>query len=365
MGQYRRGDEVWTIERPALDRIVTIDPDGTIREERLASAQLAQTKFNVLINKHVRDGWKLVAEEHVAAAPKPPVTYGARNEGLEAAIIADPLAIDPRLIYGDWLQAQGDPRGDHIARTAAALADPKLEDRLEQMLSGFKLRQYFWGELFGRPDVGATIRWGFIDEISIGDESAPNRDHVRDILAFDDVRLVTSIAYGSDDANQLAHSVKHIVEHAPLALRKVRLGNTVDLDLASLAPRLARLHELDLYTRTRIASTLPAARELTALTIAIHDNAIVSPLIAWLESSPKLEHLHFRQRSDAAWLRRIADGPLAAQLVTLAFATITPAIADAFFELREAFPKLRKLQGARGELTNEQVYELGDTYDNW
>src|SRR5688572_21924126 len=51
--------------------------------------------------------------EPVEPAPAPLVVH--RNRELEDQIAEDPLAVEPYLVYADWLQAQGDPRGELIA----------------------------------------------------------------------------------------------------------------------------------------------------------------------------------------------------------------------------------------------------------
>ncbi len=61
----------------------------------------------------------------------------ARNEDLERAILVDPTAVEPYLIYGDWLQQQGDPRGELIAIQHARLKSPRsraLKKREAEML---------------------------------------------------------------------------------------------------------------------------------------------------------------------------------------------------------------------------------------
>ena len=40
------------------------------------------------------------------------MSFPAVETDLLAAIAAEPDAIEPRLIYGDWLQARNDPRGE-------------------------------------------------------------------------------------------------------------------------------------------------------------------------------------------------------------------------------------------------------------
>ncbi|MCX5742900.1 MAG: TIGR02996 domain-containing protein, partial [Proteobacteria bacterium] len=58
-----------------------------------------------------------------AAIDRTPVARH-QNPDLEAAIAAEPGAIAPYLVYGDWLQERGDPRGPLIAIQAARRAAP-------------------------------------------------------------------------------------------------------------------------------------------------------------------------------------------------------------------------------------------------
>ena len=53
------------------------------------------------------------------APPEPIVELDATGEELRAAVFADPRADEPRLIYADYLQSRGDPRGELIALQVA------------------------------------------------------------------------------------------------------------------------------------------------------------------------------------------------------------------------------------------------------
>ena len=74
----------------------------------------------------------------------------ARDEALEAAIAADPSRPEPWRVYSDWLQQQGDPRGELIA-VQSALATTKgpewgrLKVRELQLLEGHA--EHFYGPL--------------------------------------------------------------------------------------------------------------------------------------------------------------------------------------------------------------------------
>ncbi len=64
----------------------------------------------------------------LGAGPPPPGPPAVRNRELEAVIAADPSAIEPYLVYADWLLERGDPRGELIVlhhRMASAGPDDR------------------------------------------------------------------------------------------------------------------------------------------------------------------------------------------------------------------------------------------------
>src|ERR1043165_6551684 len=96
----------------------------------------------------------------------------ARNADLEAAIVADPEDEGPYLVYADWLQSRGDPRGEliivlHALATARGPAWAKLRIREQELLSRY--RQVLLGPASGNHDTGRfDWRRGFIDRMSTG-----------------------------------------------------------------------------------------------------------------------------------------------------------------------------------------------------
>ena len=81
------------------------------------------------------------------------------------AILANPEDEAPRLIYADWLEERGDPRGEFL-RVENALANltrgnargPALRDRLKQ------LRQSIgdeWPALVDRTPIEGCVRFAF------------------------------------------------------------------------------------------------------------------------------------------------------------------------------------------------------------
>lgn len=106
------------------------------------------------MNGGERDGWAM--------------TY---DDAFLQAILENPDDDTPRLIYADWLEERGDPRGEFIriqCQLAVMSADDERRSLLEQHERELLARhQYRWlREL--RPLVsGWTFRRGFLDAISV------------------------------------------------------------------------------------------------------------------------------------------------------------------------------------------------------
>lgn len=90
-----------------------------------------------------------------------------RNPELEAAIEKEPDNLDTYLVYGDWLQEQGDPRGELIALQCMAHGLPRKQAR-EYLEPARELlvrhEELLLGGLIG---FRYKVKWrlGFIDEL--------------------------------------------------------------------------------------------------------------------------------------------------------------------------------------------------------
>jgi hypothetical protein len=114
MGRYVRDGKSWSIDR-ADTTITLVNPDGTTTVEDLPSRQIAAMRFNILIDQHVRAGWRLERGEADVPPPAPrlppqPVVHDLRNVELERAIEADPEAREPYIMYGAASSSRYMPR---------------------------------------------------------------------------------------------------------------------------------------------------------------------------------------------------------------------------------------------------------------
>src|SRR5512147_760235 len=85
---------------------------GRTTTRTYTSVGVAEAQHDELVQGKLRAGYQLV-EPPVAGASEP--TTGAAAAALEASIVADPSDTAAYAVYADWLQRQGDPRGELIA----------------------------------------------------------------------------------------------------------------------------------------------------------------------------------------------------------------------------------------------------------
>jgi uncharacterized protein (TIGR02996 family) len=85
------------------------------------------------------------------------------GDELLAAVIADPDDVDRRLVYADWLMAQGDPQGEliQLCERRRSHPDPSLDARIEELEAAY--RERIAGELAQR--VNFRIDCGLVTKI--------------------------------------------------------------------------------------------------------------------------------------------------------------------------------------------------------
>jgi uncharacterized protein (TIGR02996 family) len=183
---------------------------------------------------------------------------------LEAIIEANPDDVDAYHVYSDWLQSQGDPRGEWIALQAAAHRDPddkKLEQRAGRYFD--KHADALLGSLHEkhREDLALTWRHGFVRDARLGASSDEVFALLRELLAHPSSRFLQSITFVR------GHDVDAIVdvllaERRPATLAELRLVNLEDEHVEKLRAVFPRLHRsLDIEWRTLLGE-IAAQRKL-------------------------------------------------------------------------------------------------------
>lgn len=210
----------------------------------------------------------------------------ARNPDLEAAITAHPLDRDPYLVFADWLQQQGDPRGELMSLQLAG-----KDEAAEAFLA--KHEEYFLGPLAAHklvydeggnnsvsslrtPEQEAAwqqihtqaFRWrnGFIHflRLSHDEDQLPKKfdgtlaDILDQVLDHPSGRFIVEVAFhgnGNLNDDNLQPLIDKLAEKAPATLRKLTLGDNIDQiswhhvgSLAPLWPSVPHLETLEIET---------------------------------------------------------------------------------------------------------------------
>ena len=303
---------------------------------------------------------------------------------LEAEIARDLEARDPYVIYADWLQDHGDPRGTLIALQAAC------EERVDDTRWDEKVRTLDpWTVLAGKPvaaaqdllarfpirlggdlEPGDQVEWhcGYWRRLHV--EPAPMKQspfklqtRLTSALSHESARFLRTLSIGADYGLPVAERLPEL----PVTLRTLHLGAGVRSAVSSLDPieplwPLARkLETIVLQGRSlKLARAFeaPALRSLELVTddldaqtprsIAESELPGLETLIAWLGGSG---HRAIGPADVRVLARATLPGLRDLGLVNCQFAD------EALEAVIEApwFPQLRVLDLSRGRLSEHGV----------
>jgi uncharacterized protein (TIGR02996 family) len=208
------------------------------------------------------------------AAPVAPSPPPDQQVAFEAAIAADPDNRDTYLVYGDWLEQRGDPRGALIAIGTELAKNPTHAKMLAAHRDHLAAHPEILGKLTGCMDMLTDVEWayGFIRACRVATTQERFDDGLRegqihalvgDVLDYllDDPgpgRFLQALTVGMVDfgGNSYQHAI-HALAAAPRpTLRTLYIGdftrdqcelNWATLDgLHALWPRVPNLRELTL-----------------------------------------------------------------------------------------------------------------------
>ncbi len=178
-----------------------IGASGQTSTKTFASNEKAQVEADKMAAKKVKKGYVLVSE---GEAPKAEMSG---NPDLEMAIASDLTNIEAWMVYGDWLQEQGDPRGELVSIDCALALKPgdaKLEKRRDELL---KEHEAAW---LGKTLVEARKtsesfvefewKYGFLDSVRVGEEyenEGPDlAKQTRDLLKLESAKFLRDLKLG-------------------------------------------------------------------------------------------------------------------------------------------------------------------------
>ncbi len=203
------------------------------------SAGEAKAEHDKLVAEKTKKGYELVR----GAAPAAPVTTHAHDAKLEAMIEAAPDDVHGYEVYADWLQGQGDPRGELIALQIANKAAP-AKKLIEQN------KAHFYGKLAGATDMleryeysplgdNTHWRWGYLEKLWISHKYERSSMHdgekeevdvaeaLDSLLGNPSTRFLRELTVGivSYEDNGYDDIAKVIAKHPKPTIKKLILGD--------------------------------------------------------------------------------------------------------------------------------------------
>lgn len=202
-------------------------------------------------------------DEDVMVSPEDGEKAPARNETLEAAIVAAPDDPSNYEVYGDWLQARGDPRGKLVAMQCQAARGNHRAALAEQDFRAANA-WFLLGASHERISAECELEWRF-GFVCAAKTSSFSRELIASLLGLPATRFLRALdlaipyaGYGVREKPILETLAANAQAAATLTSLKLRLAQAVPLDgVSRLYPRLETL--------LLRASDLPGALSLPAL----------------------------------------------------------------------------------------------------
>ncbi len=186
-----------------------VGTNGQTSTKTFRDAAKAQAEANKMIASKTKKGYQEVAVDAAAAANTGPAVTG--NPQLEAAIFDDPDNLEAWGVYGDWLQEQGDPRGElvNLEVRLAAGADSALEARRDALLAehtpawlGKALGEALEMEI-DEPVIELEWKFGFLRSVRLRshwDYNGPDVvTNLRALLKLESFKFVHELKIGVTD----------------------------------------------------------------------------------------------------------------------------------------------------------------------
>lgn len=402
----------WEIELSGKSVTTTQGAIGTDGKEATTSffdEATAKKKYKALIRSKVKKGYSLAADGGVIYAPE--------NKELERAIFEDRDDAHAWQVFGDWLQGQGDPRGEAIALSFAGDKDPlqKLIATHEGVWLGglyeSVLRSRRERSAHARPESTVEWRHGFLHHVRIAahwEHDPKCQRKVEALLELPTSRFLHSLAIGVyaigwnsyDGLAQLLDGKLPMLRHLHVGdceYEEAMISTSMVPDVDLLLRALPSLHTLTLrggmaassslahdelrslviqsggvgpeLTRALGAGTFPKLERLELWT-GREEFGGYGPLTDYAplmsgETCPSLRHLGFRNAEQAdEFVNVLAASALLPKLtsVDLSKSALSPAGARNLIAHREKFAHLTSLNVSECCLAADVVEELAKHY---
>jgi uncharacterized protein (TIGR02996 family) len=282
------------------------------------------------------------------------------EEAFLQAIVEAPDDDAPRLMYADWLEEHGDPRGEFI-RTQIELAHLSEEDERFSALRALERRLYMAHSRQWFPGWKTRVRRGFVEGIwEVNQEEL--LPEVAEIFRIDPVQdlflNVGKEGWGAELARypylsrlttlRLSRSTSDDIQNPRITLS--------DLLALAASPHLTSLRALDIFGAVELtdedfrelvgAGSRPFPQGLTRLArLSVGSSKLTDESVRILAHSPlarTLTHLHlFAQDATTERLRILIGSPLWLRLEELQLASLQDEDERAFSTLTSGLPQSR------------------------
>lgn len=324
MPRFVLGDVVWAVHQTGKSLVIE---DGKKKSERKFVSEEASGKMlDKLVAEKVAAGYVPLDDAGTEVAIVDGQTV-VRSVDLERAIRADPYDATAYLVYADWLQGHGDPRGELIVQMVNGV------DPLPHLK---KHKKALYGSLVNRIvpawDKAPMIwRFGFIHRVELEREEKyrPISPVLATVLAHPSGALLVEASLGSEDLADIRNSLDMLVRAAPpLRALEIYSGSAIG-DLTPVLTAFRELHTLVVKVRARnghpdsmspqtlrsLAAHAPPTLRKLALRVGIGPTfSDLEPLFRRTDLTAlthlQLRDTHFDGQLDAA----LKSAPFAAQL---------------------------------------------------
>jgi uncharacterized protein (TIGR02996 family) len=355
--------------------------DGQSKTQNFVSAAVAEREYQKLIVSKTKKGYQPSGDAGPAAVATADLRApSAENPELEAACLAAPESGEPWAVYADWLQAQGDVRGE-LAALFMAGKQPEAEVLLKRHA------QVLWGEVAGAVEneevKDLEVQHGFYRRASlhIGYDAERSLDGLTQaFLARPVTRFVTALRFGLAhyESNNDWGPTMEAITSSPraAALRELRFDDYTYEDcelswapMGNLARYWKALPSLEVLHLRSGAGGVLGELELPRLKTFIRESGGLSASeLASIVGArwPELERLevwtgssNYGAEATVDMLLPVLEGASLPKLTRLGLVNseLAPALIPILASSR-LLPRLRVLDLSRGVLTDSDVDAL-------
>ena len=302
--------EIWVEGTTVFTRFGKTGANGQTKLKQLKTKAEVEAEIARLVAAKTKEGY---AEGEAAADAGG--TRDARNAALEKAIEADPEDADAYMVFADWLQGEGDPRGELIALHAGKKkkpADKLLAQQAEYFLGPLAEHQkcydnsgkdaFAWKNGFIHAVRLAHDHYGldYQDDGKLKDWDGSLAKILEQLLKHPSGRYIVELTMNyNNDPNEdtLDDLIALLAKSAPKTIRRIRIGDDVDQiswynvgNLGKLWKGVPHLRRFEIYAGSFTLGTI----ELPELTHAeFHTGGLAKASAKSIAAAkwPNIEHL--------------------------------------------------------------------------